>query len=157
MEVVDFYLSHKKEINNRDLVDVSADKICGQYLLDFAGKKKAEELENKLREFLKSESLRERRIAMISTFQLIKNNNYKLALEFTTQLLGDNHDLIHKAVGRMLREIWKRNSTIIEQFLQKNYTQLSRTTLRYAIEKFPEEKRKEYLNASFQKKNCNLR
>ena len=146
---LDFYLENISRINNRDFVDTSTDKICGQFLLDFAGEEKAKILEKHLESLLISENLREKRIAIISTYQLIKNNQFSLALKFIEKLLNDKQDLIHKATWRMLREIRKRNNNLIETFIQKNYKKLHRTTLRYAIERFEEKKRKTFLSWNF--------
>ena len=92
-----------------------------------------------------SDNLWERRIAILSTFKFIANNDFEVALRISEQLLLDDHDLIHKAVGWALREIGKRDQEIEEQFLLKHYTKMPRTMLRYAIEKFSEDKRKFYL------------
>ena len=82
---------------------------------------------------------------MISTYEFIKNDKFEDALRISKILLGDSHDLIHKAVGWILREIGNRNKKILEDFLKKHYKKIPRTMLRYAIEKFPEKKRKEYM------------
>ncbi len=143
-EIVNFYLENTKHINNWDLVDLSADKIIGAYLFDRENSK-----ENKEKTFLldlaKSNHLWERRISIISTFYFIKKNKFNETLRIAEILLHDKHDLIHKAVGWMLREIGKRNKTIEEEFLKKHYKTMPRTMLRYALERFPEEERKEYL------------
>jgi 3-methyladenine DNA glycosylase AlkD len=136
-EIVNFYLNNTNYINNWDLVDLSADKILGKYLLD-----KDKSILYKL---AKSDNLWERRIAIISTFAFIKNNNFKDTLKIAELLLEDDHDLIHKAVGWMLREIGKRDQKIEEIFLKKHYKKMPRTMLRYAIERFDENKRKFYL------------
>ncbi len=136
-EIVDFYLRNTKYINNWDLVDLSADKIIGAYLFD-----KDKTL---IHQLTKSNNLWERRIAIISTFYFIKKNKFNETIQITELLLNDKHDLIHKAVGWMLREVGKRNKTVEEEFLKKHYKTMPRTMLRYAIEKFPEEERKEYL------------
>lgn len=134
-----FYLDNTKYINHWDLIDFSADKIVGPYLED-----KPKDI---LKKLAKSKSLWERRIAVISTFHYINQGNSKLSLEIAEMLLNDNHDLIHKAVGWMLREIGKRCSEkVLTDFLDKHTTQMPRTMLRYAIERFPEKKRKYYLN-----------
>ncbi len=136
-EVFRFYLKNTENINNWDLVDLSAPKIIGDYLIN---KKTAI-----LFELAKSNNLWERRIAILSTFKFIKNNDFKDALCISELLLHDEHDLIHKAVGWMLREIGKRDQEVEEKFLIKYYMEMPRTMLRYAIEKFGKNKRKFYL------------
>ena len=136
-DIVNYYLSSSKYINNWDLVDLSADKILGAFLLD-----KEKSILYKLAQ---SSNIWERRIAIISTFHFIKNNQFEETTKISEILLKDNHDLIHKAVGWMLREMGKRDIKILESFLKSNYKNMSRTTLRYAIERFPEETRKKYL------------
>jgi 3-methyladenine DNA glycosylase AlkD len=137
-EIFDFYLENSENINNWDLVDLSAPKIVGNYLLD-----KERSILYKL---AKSDSLWERRISILSTFTFIYNNGFEDALSISEILLNDEHDLIHKAVGWALREIGKRDQNLEEKFLSKHYLHMPRTMLRYAIEKFDEKKRKKYLN-----------
>ena len=137
-EIFDFYLQNSENINNWDLVDLSAPKIVGKYLLD-----KERSILYKL---AKSDSLWERRISILSTFTFIDNNDFEDALNISEILLNDEHDLIHKAVGWALREIGKRDQNLEERFLVKHYLHMPRTMLRYAIEKFDEKKRKKYLN-----------
>ena len=132
-----FYLNNTENINNWDLVDLSAPKIIGEHL-----KNKNTAI---LFELAKSENLWERRIAILSTFVFIRNNDFEDTLRISELLLHDEHDLIHKAVGWMLREIGKRDQEIEEKFLRKNYMEMPRTMLRYSIEKFGESKRKFYL------------
>ena len=136
-EIVKFYLSHKENINNWDLVDLTSHKILGDYIQD-----KDKSIIYKL---AKSDNLWEKRISIISTFAFIKNNQFQDALKISKLLLEDKHDLIHKAVGWMLREIGKRDLQLLEKFLKENYSIISRTTLRYAIEKFSKFKRQAYL------------
>ena len=131
------YLDNTANINNWDLVDCSAHKIVGPYLAD---KKRLV-----LYKLCKSESLWERRIAIISTYYFIKLNDFEDALNLSSALLNDKHDLIHKAVGWMLREIGNRDLATEKAFLKPHYKAMPRTTLRYAIEKFPEVDRKKYL------------
>lgn len=137
-EIYQFYLNHTQFINNWDLVDLSAPKIIGDFLLS---RKK-----DILYKLAKSESLWERRIAIISTFQFIYYKHYEDTLKIAEILLYDKHDLIQKAVGWMLREVGKRCSQETEEkFLKKYYRQMPRTMLRYAIEKFPTKLRIDYL------------
>lgn len=135
-----FYLKNSKNINNWDLVDLSADKIVGAFLID-----KDKSL---LYTLAKSTNLWERRIAMISTFYFIKNGIFEISFRIAELLLHDEHDLIQKAVGWMLREIGKRDLEPEEEFLKRHYKQMPRTMLRYAIEKFPETKRQAYLKGT---------
>ena len=131
------YLDNTSNINNWDLVDLTAPQIVGDYLM---GKDRSI-----LIQLAKSKNLWERRIAILSTFQFIKNDQFDFSLKISKLLLKDEHDLIHKAVGWMLREIGKRNPVKEEKFLKTHYKIMPRTMLRYAIEKFPDKKRKEYL------------
>lgn len=136
-EIVFFYLKNTKNINNWDLVDISAPDIIGDYLFD--------KDRGILYNLARSENLWERRIAILATFHFIKKNDFSDTLKISELLLGDKHDLIHKAIGWMLREVGKRNQYIEEQFLKKHYKKIPRTTLKYAIERFYENKRKFYL------------
>ncbi|XOB46338.1 MAG: DNA alkylation repair protein [Candidatus Nealsonbacteria bacterium] len=136
-KIFKLYLKNTNYINNWDLVDLSADKIIGEYLSD-----KPREVLYKL---AMSKNLWERRIAIMSTFQLIKNNEFKETFKILEMLLEDGHDLIHKAAGWMLREIGKRSLETEEKFLKKHYQKMPRTMLRYAIERFPEKRRQAYL------------
>jgi len=137
-EIFSFYLKNRKGVNNWDLVDLSAPKIIGKHLL-----KRNKSL---LFKFALSTNLWERRIAVLSTYEFIRNNDFAVNLQISEMLLQDKHDLIHKAVGWMLREIGKRDLQAEENFLKINYKKMPRTMLRYAIEKFPETKRKQYLH-----------
>lgn len=130
--VYNFYLKNTKQVNNWDLVDLSAEKIIGSYLLE--GDKQI------LFKLALSKNLWERRIAVMSTFHFIKNGFYDTTLEISDMLLHDEHDLIHKAVGWMLREIGNRDLNAEENYLKKHYKHMPRTMLRYAIEKFPQKK-----------------
>jgi 3-methyladenine DNA glycosylase AlkD len=143
-EIFRFYLNNTENINNWDLVDVSAPKIVGEHLRD-----KDTTILFKLAQ---SGNLWERRIAILSTFTFIRHNDFDVALSIAELLVQDEHDLIHKAVGWMLREIGKRNQEIEEQFLRKHSWQMPRTMLRYAIEKFEAKKRKFYLDQRTHKK-----
>jgi 3-methyladenine DNA glycosylase AlkD len=136
-KIFEFYMENYNNINNWDLVDLSAPNIVGNYLLD----KDKKILYN----FAKSSNLWKKRIAILSTFTFIRNGQFEDTLKISEILLKDEHDLIHKAVGWMLREIGKRDLKVEEDFLKKHYKKMPRTMLRYAIEKFEETKRKEYL------------
>jgi len=131
------YLDHTRYINNWDLVDSSAHKIVGSHL------------ESRDRQILyklaRSNSIWERRIAVIATFHFIAINQFDDALKLAQQLLNDKEDLIHKAVGWALREIGKRDFAVEQTFLQAHYKNMPRTMLRYAIEEFPGPVRKQYL------------
>lgn len=135
--IFEFYLKNIPRINNWDLVDCSAPHIIGEF--SWKGGT------NTLRSLAKSNNLWEKRIAIISTSAFIKKGNFGETLFIADVLMNDEHDLIHKAVGWMLREIGKRNINVLELFLSTRYKNMPRTMLRYAIEKFPEEKRKKYL------------
>ncbi|MFA6437396.1 MAG: DNA alkylation repair protein [Candidatus Paceibacterota bacterium] len=138
-EMVKFYLKNTKYINNWDLVDCSAHKIIGAWLLKRPEQKKV------LYELAKSKNLWERRIAIISTFAFIKESQFDDALKISMILLYDKHDLIHKAVGWMLREVGKKNQAMEEEILKRYCQIMPRTMLRYAIEHFSEEKRRFYM------------
>jgi len=131
------YLDNTHLINNWDLVDSSAEHIVGAQLRD----RSREPLEL----LSQSVSLWERRIAILATFHYIKQGSFDATLSIAKQLLTDREDLIHKAVGWMLREVGKRDLQKEEEFLRAHHGQMPRTMLRYAIEKFPQEKRLAYL------------
>jgi 3-methyladenine DNA glycosylase AlkD len=135
-DLINFYLKNTKHINNWDLVDLSAE-ILGQHY----GESKPEII----LKLSKSSDLWEQRISIIATYYLIKKNNFNLTLEIALILVNHKHDLIHKAVGWMLREVGKRDLNTELEFLDQNYKNMPRTMLRYAIEKFPEEPRLHYL------------
>jgi 3-methyladenine DNA glycosylase AlkD len=130
-------LKNTENINNWDLVDLSAPQILGDFL-----QKEGTEI---LIHLAKSPNVWERRIAIISTYPLIKKRRFGETLAISELLLTDEHDLIHKAVGWMLREIGKRNKKVLELFLMQRYHKMPRVMLRYAIEKFPEDERKKWL------------
>lgn len=137
---LNFYLKHAKAaINNWDLVDMSASHILGDWLL--SNRQALDILENLAR----SKNIWQRRIAIIASFSFIKCGDFTPTLKIARLLINDNHDLIHKAVGWMLREVGKRDLSVEEAFLMKHYAYMPRTMLRYAIEKFPERKRQFYL------------
>ncbi len=139
-KVFNLYLKNAGYINNWDLVDLSAPNIVGDYLLDKPRKI--------LYRLAKSRSIWLRRISILATLTFIRNNDFKDAFKLSEFLVTDKHDLMHKAVGWMLREIGKRNRSVEEKFLKRYYKNMPRTMLRYAIEKFPEPLRKKYLSSS---------
>ncbi len=135
-----FYLSKRRHINNWDLVDASAPYIVGTYLLSHPTEKAH------LKTWAASKNVWERRIAVVSTWMLIRHDQSTEILQLAAQLKNDPHDLMHKAVGWMLREMGKRNPGALVKFLDKHTTTLPRTTLRYAIEKMTPEQRRYYLD-----------
>ncbi len=141
-KIFDFYLKNIDCVNNWDLVDSSADKIIGRYFFEL---KKVDETKKFLIKLANSNKLWHRRISVISTFYFIKKNQFEHTIDLCHILLNDKHDLIHKATGWMLREIGKRDLTVLRDFLNKNYKSMPRTTLRYAIEKLKMDERKKYL------------
>jgi len=136
-QIFDFYLKNTKFINNWDLVDLTAPNIVGNWLL------------NRNRRIIhrlsKSKDLWEKRIAVLATFTFIRAEQFDDTLALAQSFLTDKHDLMHKAVGWMLREIGKRDIKVLEEFLKKYYKKMPRTMLRYAVEKFTENKRQRYL------------
>lgn len=139
-EIYDLYLKNTKNINNWDLVDLTAPNIVGEFLFRNKEKKKI------LYKLAKSSHLWERRIAVLATFWFIRENEFEDSIKISEILLKDKHDLIHKAVGWMLREIGKRDEKELEKFLIKHHKAMPRTMLRYSIEKLSEKRRKEFLN-----------
>lgn len=134
------YLDNTRYVNNWDLVDLSAGKIVGDFLIDRD--------RTVLRELAASENIWERRIAIIATSAFIRIGDYSYTLKVADMLLEDEEDLIHKAVGWMLREVGKRDPRAEERFLKPRYRRMPRTMLRYAIERFPEPKRQRYLKGA---------
>lgn len=135
-EIIDFYLKNTKHINNWDLVDTSA-RILGEYLLD--------KNRSTLYELAKSENLWQQRISIIATSYFIDHYQFEDTLKISELLLNNNHDLIHKAVGWMLREVGKKELNAEIVFLDKYHKVMPRTMLRYAIERFPKDLRVHYL------------
>ena len=131
------YLGHTDRINNWDLVDVSAPPIVGAYLHN---RDKAP-----VYDLARSLLLWDRRISIVSTFHDIRRRHFDTALTVSEMLMADAEDLIHKAAGWMLREIGKRDGSVLERFLSRHYRKMPRTMLRYAIEKFPQDRRQAYL------------
>lgn len=139
--IFDFYLKHLRHINNWDLVDLSAPNIVGDYLLNRDPRH--------VFKWAKSKELWTRRVAVLATFTFIRAGRFTETLQLAEQLLireKEPHDLMHKAVGWMLREVGKRDAAVLENFLEDFAARLPRTALRYAIERFPESQRKQYLS-----------
>jgi len=134
------YISHFKYINNWDLVDVTCPHIIGKHLID--------KDRSVLYEWARSEDLWTKRIAMVSNWWFIRKGDLTDVFKLAKVLLKDEHDLIHKAVGWMLREAGKKDQEKLEGFLKSHYKNMPRTMLRYAIEKFPEQQRQGYLKGS---------
>lgn len=135
--VFDFYIKNTKFINNWDLVDCSAPQVVGGFLLDKSRKR--------LFDLTKSKSLWERRIAILSTQHFIRHDDFTDTLAISQRLLKDKEDLIHKAAGWMLREVGKKAQAVLEAFLDQYGSAMPRTMLRYAIERFPHNQRRTYL------------
>jgi 3-methyladenine DNA glycosylase AlkD len=136
-KIYGFFLRNTKYINNWDLVDVTVPKTIGAYLVDND--------RSVLYQLVKSSDLWERRISVLATFPFIRLGDFKDCLKISEILLKDKHDLIHKAVGWMLREIGKKDEAVLTGFLDKHVTKMPRTMLRYSIERLEEGKRKSYL------------
>ncbi len=139
-EIYRTYLEHTRFINNWDLVDLSAHHIVGAHLINKS--------DDPLQALAASDLIWDRRIAIMATFYFIKKGRFSLSLSIAQRLLQDQEDLIHKAVGWMLREIGKRDQKTEESFLKVHYKTMPRTMLRYAIEKFPEKLRQRYLKGN---------
>lgn len=147
-EIYDFYLAHTRHINNWDLVDSSAAYIVGPWLDGRSEKMRV------LTKLAKSDWLWDRRIAMLATFDYINKGRADEALAIAEQLLHDNHDLIQKAVGWMLRELGKKvDRRLLAGFLDKHAATMPRTALRYAIEHFEPEQRQHYMEFGKHKRN----
>ncbi|SEF71936.1 DNA alkylation repair enzyme [Parabacteroides chinchillae] len=132
-----FYLKNARYINNWDLVDVTCPHVVGVYLLD--------KDRSRLYELAESDNLWEQRIAMVSTVAFIRKGEFTDTLAIAERLMTHKHDLMHKAVGWMLREVGKKNRNTLTDFLEKYATCLPRTALRYAIEHYPEDQRQYFL------------
>ena len=135
--IIDLYLDNIEHVNNWDLVDLSADKILGSYLLD--------KDKSILKKMAISKNLWKRRISIISTYAFIKQGKFDDAIKISKLLISDKEDLIHKAVGWMLREIGKRDKKTEISFLKKHYKKMPRTMLRYAIERFSDSEKKFFM------------
>jgi 3-methyladenine DNA glycosylase AlkD len=137
--IYDFYIEHIRQANNWDLVDLSCKDIVGGYLLDKTDR-------SILYQLADSSNLWEQRISIISTWMFIKYFDYEDTLRIAEILLQNPHDLIHKAVGWMLREVGKKNKNTLIAFLDKHLVVMPRTALRYAIEHFADDERLKYMN-----------
>lgn len=140
VEIYRFYMGNTGWINNWDLVDVTVPHIVGAHLMTRSRKV--------LYRLAKSENLWERRISIIATLHFIRQEQFEETLNIAALLLDDGHDLIHKAVGWMLREVGKRDLKAMEDFLLPRYQRMPRTMLRFAIEKLPEPRRRAYLKGT---------
>lgn len=136
-KIIDFYIQHRHRGNNWDLIDCIADRLLGKHILD-----KDKSILYKL---AKSESIWDRRIAIITTFEFIRNKRFDDTIKIAEILLNDSHDLIQKAVGWMLREMGKRNEKELIKFLDKHYNTMPRTMLRYAVERLDKKKKMFYM------------
>jgi 3-methyladenine DNA glycosylase AlkD len=141
LKVFDFYLNHRKRVNNWDLVDASAPYIVGEHLVSRSRRV--------LYHLADSCELWDRRIAMVATSAFIQRGDLKDTFAIAKRLLDDKHDLIHKAIGWMLREAGEYSRAEMIDFLKRNYSQMPRTALRYAIEHLPEVQRKSALRGIF--------
>lgn len=139
-EIVDYYLSRTDAVNNWDLVDSSAHKLLGSWLVDRRDRRILDRL-------ARSKNMWEQRIAMVATYTLIRKGDFDDTLRLSEKLLHHPHDLIHKAVGWMLREVGQQDRKVLEAFLKRHAAEMPRTMLRYAIEKLPDTQRKRYLAA----------
>ncbi len=138
--IYELYLRNSRHINNWDLVDCSAEHILGAYLWDRS--------RAPLRRLRRSESVWERRMAVMATFYFIRRGEFGPTMAVVRHLLGDREDLIHKAAGWMLREVGKRNRPVEEKFLRRHYRRMPRMMLRYAIERFSQRQRQRYLRGT---------
>lgn len=138
-DIFDFYLNNLSGCNNWDLVDLSCYKIVGEYVLRNKEKRKI------LYKLSKSKNLWQQRISIVSTYPMIKRKEFEDTLNISKLLLFHKHDLIHKAVGWMLREVGKQDMNVLRKFLNENINTIPRTTLRYSIERMNESERKGYL------------
>ena len=143
IQVFNYYVNSLHAVNNWDLVDYSTPHIIGDYLFNHQDQRTL------LYDWARSSNLWERRIAIVATFAFIKQDEFSPTLKIGRLLLGDKEDLIHKALGWMLREIYKKDSETCSTFIKENYAQLPRTTLRYAIERMQDDERRRYLKGNF--------
>jgi 3-methyladenine DNA glycosylase AlkD len=142
-KIFNFYLKNIDQVNNWNLVDLSAHHILGEYLTE------NEDMIHILDKLVISKFQWHRRICIVSTWAFIKRDKYEYTLRYAKKLFSDKEDLMHKATGWMLREVWKKDQKTCERFLQENYSKTPRTTLRYAIERMDEHKRQSFLQHTF--------
>ena len=135
--IYEFYLNHTAHVNNWDLVDLSAHYIVGKHIMN--------QDRSILYELVKSENLWERRIAIVATWWFIRHNDFEDTLLLSVKLLNDKQDLIHKAMGWMLREVGKKDEVVLRAFLEQYRLVMPRTALRYAIERFTQQERTNYM------------
>ncbi len=145
-EIFNYYLKNREWINNWDLVDVSAPKVVGEFLKDKGREGKRRKERNVLDNLIKSDNLWDQRIAIVSTYTFIKQGDFEDILKFSKLLINHEHDLIHKALGWMLREVGKKDETVLKTFLDNYANKMPRTMLRYSIERLDEREKKKYLN-----------
>lgn len=138
-DIANLYINNTKYINGWDLVDISSHHILGKYVLEHENEKDI------LYKFAKSNNLWQQRISIVSTWIFIKEGKYEDTLKIAEILMNNKQDLIHKAVGWMLREVGKKDFDVEYNFLAKNYKKMPRTMLRYSIEKFDEGLRQDFL------------
>ena len=141
-DYLDFYLNNINSFNNWDLIDLTAPKIIGQYLVNNQNNKILAELS-------RSNNLWARRAAMVANLTLIKSGDYQTALIMAKQYLTEQHDLLHKATGWVLREVGKCNQSALLNFLDQQASRMPRVMLRYSIEKLPEPLRQKYLQVRY--------
>jgi len=159
-KIYNYYLENRRWINNWDLVDVSAPKIVGEFLKDKGreeGKRKERDI---LYNLVKSDNLWDQRIAIVSTYIFIRDGDFKEILEFSKLVINNEnneHDLIHKALGWMLREVGKKDVGVLKTFLDDYANKMPRTMLRYSIERLNEKERKKYLNMKMETKHIDFR
>ncbi|MCM2370317.1 DNA alkylation repair protein [Aporhodopirellula aestuarii] len=138
-EIVEFYLANLNAANNWDIVDSTAPKILGPWLVEHPDERSV------LDRLAASDVLWDRRVAIVATYSLIRNDEFDEIMGLAERLLSDGHDLMHKAIGWMLREMGKRDSCQLEKFLKRNSKSMPRTMLRYSIEKLPREDRAKWM------------
>lgn len=139
LKIAQFYMMNRSQVNNWDLVDLSAPKILGEFVFEYPSQKRM------LDAFVSSRILWEKRIAIVATYAFIRRGKFDETVRIAELLMSDKHDLIHKAVGWMLREVGKRDERVLEDFLKKHHKKMPRTMLRYALERLSNEKKKKYM------------